>query len=242
MPDPTANYAYWDDASLINGFNHKGVGSFFRSETRFLDQIDVPALDGVLDVGCSCGRFVELIRLRGYRSHYTGVDVSEASIAICRQNYREHTFFAGNYLAFTPDRPHDLVNATGVVQHEPHYEELIAKMVADSRRYVLFDVKLCEVAEPVVDIDRCYCQIGQSRIHMICFSLAHLADLLMRLPECGTVSLLGYHTPPNSATHGPVDVIHHWTSCGVFIDKSQPRGFGTVELPDDVSRVSLAVI
>jgi len=236
VSDETTNYPYWDNPSLIQVFNRKSVGSFFRSETHFLDAIDVPALDGVLDVGCSCGRFIELLRSRGFRSRYTGVDISEASVQMCRDNYRELDFFAGNYFDFRPERTFDLVNATGVVQHEPGYRNLIAKMLRDSTRYVLFDVKLCHVGEPMVDIERCYCQIEDSRIHMICFSFHHLTDFLLQLPTCGEVSAFGYNTPPNAATHGPAELIDGWASCGVFIDKSRPRGLGAVELPDDIFR------
>lgn len=231
MPDTPVNYAYWDNPSLIDGFNAKSVRSFFASETHFLDAIDVPSLDGVLDVGCSCGRFVELLQSRGYRSHYTGVDVSASSIEVCRHNYPQLDFISGNYFGFSATRPYDLINATGVVQHEPHYKDLIAKMVRDSTRYVLFDVKLCDVPEPVVDIDRVYCELETSRIHMICFSLSHLMDFVMQLPGCGSVSLLGYPTRPNSATHGPSEIIDHWVSCGVFIDKSKPRGLSDIQCP-----------
>ena len=232
----TTNYGYWNNDAMIGTFDRKSVGSFFRSETYFLDAIDVPAMDGVLDVGCSCGRFVELLRSRGYRSHYTGVDISEPSVQICRRNYPECDFIAGNYLDFAAPRTYGLVNATGVVQHEPEYQRLIRKMLRDSSRYVLFDVKLVNTPEPVADIDRCFCQIGASRIHMVCFSFPHLTDWLLRQEDCGAVSMFGYPTPPNAETHGPAELIHQWASCGVFIDKSQPRKLVAVDLPDTIAR------
>jgi len=236
MADLDTNYAYWDAPSLIDGFNEKSPRSFFASETRFLQKMDVPSLAGVLDVGCSCGRFYDLLSSLGFRSRYIGVDISEASIQICRKNYPALDFYAGNYLDYRLPSTCDLINATGVVQHEPHYPDLIAKMVRESSRYVLFDVKLCNTAEPVVDIERCYCEIGSSRIHMICFGYRHLLELLLALPDCGEISLFGYPTPPNSSTHGPEELIRHWVSCGVLIDKAKPGNLVEIDLPESLDR------
>jgi SAM-dependent methyltransferase len=232
MADAHVNYAHWDIETLIDSFNAKAAPSFFDSERHFLDALDLATLDGVLDVGCSCGRFVELLRSRGYQSHYTGVDISVPSVEIGRRNYPDLEFFAGNYLEFPTRHRYDLVNATGVVQHEPNYQALVGKMLRDSARYVLFDAKLCDVPEPIADINRCYCESGNSRIHMVCFSLSHLIDFVSGLPECGEISVFGYPTKPNAATVGPADVINNWASCGVFIDKSKPRGVGDIRCPD----------
>jgi len=228
---PQSGYQFWDNSTLINGFNQKNASSFFNSETYFLKKLDKSALRSTLDVGCSCGRFIELLSANNIVTDYCGLDISEKSIDKCKQNYPQHRFFVENFLNWNTSEKFTLVNATGVVQHEKNYQELIRRMINTSDKYVLFDVKLANISKPMVDINTCYCEYDDCRIEMICFSLDHLISALESSTDMGEISVYGYSTPPNKTTTGPASIINHWASCGVFIDKSKPFRIAEINVP-----------
>lgn len=225
-------YEFWDHPELIQGFNRKNADSFFSSETYFLNKMDTTCIESVLDVGCSCGRFIELLSAQKIDAQYTGLDISEHSIHQCLKNYPNHTFILDNFLNWYTSSRFSLVNATGVVQHEKKYPDLIRKMIDISERYILFDVKIANTTQPVIDIHKCYCKYGEHKIEMICFNLDHLLSLLESIQNTGEVSIFGYITPPNKTTVGPESIINNWASCGVFIDKSKAFGIADIEIPE----------
>ena len=77
MVSDTVNYAYWDNSELLHNFDEKHVGSFFASEFELLKRVDIQTLDSVLDVGCSCGRFYELLAGLNFTGRFCGVDISQ---------------------------------------------------------------------------------------------------------------------------------------------------------------------
>jgi len=217
---------------LLKEFDAKRKDSFFLSETFFLDQLDFELVDSVLDIGCACGRFIDLLRCHyGYFGHYTGLDISVPSIQQCKKNYSDAHFLNINALNFESTRQFYLVNATGVMQHEPQYRLLIQKMLQLSKRFVLFDVKLAKIKEEIIDINRCYCQSKGERIPIIPLELTSLMNYLQVMPETGKVSIMGYKTPFNHATTVPND-LKVWVSAGVMIDKQQPFSVEVIKLPE----------
>ena len=154
-PDLDPHYRRWNQDDIVDRFAGKSAGDFFDSETRLLKPI-ASTIKSVIDIGCASGRFVELLTTLGATPRYTGLDLSEASVARARALYPAHDFHCVNALTFEPENTADLVNATGVMQHEPRFDDLLSRMISWSRRHVLFDVKLASMPNHLADIDRAY--------------------------------------------------------------------------------------
>ena len=235
MSNKETNYGFWDEKQLISSFNSKTAKSFFRSETELLVHVQPSQLANVLDIGCSCGRFIELLDQQHFTGNFYGIDISAPSVDLCKKNYPQHRFDFINALDLDTKNQYELVNATGVIQHEVRYKELITKMVNLSSNYIMFDVKLADIAQPMVDIERCFCEVGGCKIHMVVFSLSHLLSLLQSITDVGSVWLYGYETPPNDETTRPDD-INSWVSCGVLIKKGEPFSIASATLPGQIAQ------
>ena len=122
--DLDPHYRRWNQDDIVDRFAGKGAADFFDSETRLLKPI-APAIQSVIDIGCASGRFVELLATLGATPRYTGLDLSIASVDRARALYPSHEFHCVNALTFEPATTADLVNATGVMQHEPRFDALL---------------------------------------------------------------------------------------------------------------------
>jgi SAM-dependent methyltransferase len=226
-------YRRWDDADAVERFAAKTAGDFFRTETHFLADA-ARDLESVLDIGCASGRFVELLAALGVHPAYTGIDISPEQIASARRLYPDADFHLGNALELAITGPFDLVNATGVMQHEPRFAELIARMVDWSRRYVLFDVKLSDLDEDIVDITRSHAGTPEHPLFFNILSARRLIERLRALPGIARFALYGYETPPNASTTIPAEMTR-LVSAGVFLELGQGPATVTTELPEGLA-------
>lgn len=229
VPHQTA----WTREEMVDKFAVKTPEDFFRTERHFLADL-APTIGSVVDVGCASGRFVELLSSLGANDfRFFGIDLVEASIEAARRAYPTQEFVTGDLLALdlsTIERA-DLVNATGVMQHEPRYLELVDAMIQLSNRHVLFDLKLAAIEGHLIDIDRSFVTIGDDRLYYIVYDLAVLLRQLVALaPRLTAVSVFGYETPPNQRTT-VVDDIGSVASAGMLLTlASQSTGQVQVEL------------
>ncbi len=225
------HYQRWDDRDAVEEFAKKAPTDFFRSETVFLEEI-AGQVDSVLDVGCAAGRYIELLNRFGIEAAYTGIDLSPSSIERGRAAYPDVEFVLGNALEIDPGRTFDLVNATGVCQHEPRFEDLIRQMIAWSRRYVLFDVKFAAIDDHLIDIERSYGG-RENRLYFILLSLPPFLDFLKTIPGIGRIRIYGYVTPTNARTVVPenISVVH---SAGVLLERAPGVTSGGAEVVVDV--------
>ncbi len=217
-------YSRWSAPDCVRSFGDKDIGDFFQSETRFLSEI-APRVETVLDVGCASGRFLDLLRQWRENVSFTGVDISAANIANARKLYPEARFEHANALDFCPESKFDLVNATGVMQHEPRFEELIRNMLSWSDRFVLFDVKLAFIEQHIVDRLVSFAGEGADRLYFIILSYPGLRAFLKSLAGIARVSVYGYVTQLNERTHVP-DHIGQLVSAGILIEKGEPPRSG----------------
>jgi len=130
---------------------------------------------------------------------YCGIDIVEQSIINAKSYYPNSAFYQSNALQFETDETFDLVNATGVMQHEIKFEELVQRMIGWSNRYVLFDIKIADIDAHEDDITRSYC--GQeSKLPYVLLSLPLFLNYLKGLPNIRKISMYGYETSLNART------------------------------------------
>jgi len=210
----------WDDPETVGQFADKSVGQFFRSETHFLKDI-AENIDSVLDVGCAAGRFLDLLKHYRVAAPFTGIDVSPVSIALARKNYPQARFICEDALDCDLAGTFTLVNATGVLQHDPRFEAIIRRMLNWSARYVLFDVKFAAIADHIADIGVAYCG-GAHRLHYIPLAPAKFLATLKKHADIARISFYGYETPLNDRTFLP-EGIGPIASAGVLLEKGNRR-------------------
>lgn len=210
------HYSRWNDPEIVERFASKTADDFFASEIRLLAPI-ARQIESVIDIGCASGRFIELLHRLGTAPSYTGIDLSAASIARARALYPEHAFHCTNALDFALGGQADLVNATGVMQHEPRFAELIRLMLAWSRRFVLFDVKLGDTPAHVIDIETSYVE-SEPRLYFVVLSPQQLIDELSSMAGIRRIKLYAYATTPNRRVHLPATV-GAIRSAGVLLEK-----------------------
>lgn len=211
-------YQRWGEKDCINTFAGKETESFFDSERHFLKEIS-PNISSILDIGCGSGHFIKLMKTFIPSFDYTGVDIIAQNIENARRFYPDAQFMQGNGIDLQEDQTYNLVNATGVCQNEPRFEELILKMYTLSNRYVMFDVKIANIADHIINRDIAYCQGEDYRLYFVILNLSRLQAYLESLPQLGQLSIYGYETKPNRRTVIPKS-INPLISAGILLEKS----------------------
>lgn len=236
----------WTDQGLIEGFARKNRNDFFKSETELLAGI-IHDVHSVLDIGCASGRLFELVRHFQPHATFSGIDLVPESIERARAAYPTMEFRVGDALSMEIEGHYDLVNATGVCQHEPRFETLIERMLDWSRRWVLFDVKLGAESEHLCDLDRAWCELrggGKERDQRLYFIILHYPAFrhsLLKLSAVKSIRIFGYPTKPNSLTTVPNALAERIVSAGVLIEKARSVDHASIPsivetLPDGVPR------
>ncbi|HEY9080158.1 class I SAM-dependent methyltransferase [Magnetovibrio sp.] len=224
----TDKYKRWYDQDCIRSFDSKGAQDFFESEVRFLKTI-APNVHSVLDIGCASGRMIELLNDILPQYTYCGIDIVQQSIENAQKSYPDSTFHHCNALEFECEDTFDLINATGVMQHEVKFEELVHRMIGWSNRYVLFDVKFANIDAHEVDIKRSYCGT-EHKLNFVLLSPTLFVDFLKRQKNVKKISMFGYETGLNSRTVVPAGV-DRVISAGVLLELGQVTGAApTVEV------------
>lgn len=222
-------YRRWDDPDAVDRFAAKTADDFFATETHFLHD-RAGGLSSVLDIGCASGRFIELLASFGAHPDYTGVDISAEQIASARSLYPHARFFHGNALDLDLQGPFDLVNATGVMQHEPQFNRLIQRMLGLSERYVLFDVKLSLLDDHISDLTRARAGTSEHPLYFNVLSTSRFMAELAGFAGVSSIALYGYETAPNASTCVPPE-LDRLVSAGVFLERGQGPASVTFELP-----------
>ncbi len=183
-----------------------------------------PQFRSVIDIGCASGRFVELLATLGATPRYTGLDLSEASVARARALYPAHDFHCVNALTFEPENTADLVNATGVMQHEPRFDALLDRMISWSRRHVLFDIKLAAMSDHLADIERAYIASDPPMYFVVLSADRFLREIAERR-DIRRAEIFGYETPRNANAVLPPE-IGPLVSAGVLLETGTPPAGG----------------
>jgi SAM-dependent methyltransferase len=211
------HYRRWSEPDCVRAFAQKTVEGFFESETRILKEI-LPNVRSVLDVGCASGRFLDLLRSYGLDPDYMGIDLSAESVRNARALYPSKVFAHANALDYVPERCFDLVNATGVCQHEPCFEALIDRMLDWSTRYVLFDVKLAVIGSHIIDRAKSFAGSDENRLYFNLLNYSALLAFLRARSGIKRIEVYGYESPLNPRTTVPVHV-RRIVSAGILMEK-----------------------
>jgi SAM-dependent methyltransferase len=111
--------------------------------------VDLPAQVSVLDIGCGMGDLIDFIQSCNVEvSSYLGIDLVEAFVDICRNEYLPPCRFQqANFVSssFDPCERFDLVVSMGVlvsrvIDYEDYVAYCVEKMLALSTKHVLFNV------------------------------------------------------------------------------------------------------
>ncbi len=233
-------YERWSEADCVRSFGEKRAQDFFESERQLLSLI-IHEITSVLDVGCASGRYVELLAILDPsiedRLDFHGVDISEANITSARELFPQHRFEVANALDYSPEGGFDLVNAIGVMQHEPRFDALIRNMVNWTNKYVLFDVKLARVPDHLVDRSRSYAGSVENKLYFNLLNYERFLADLLRIPSIDSIRIFGYPTPTNARTVIPAN-IPEVISAAILLHKGTCKGQPEVVAELPVTRLS----
>lgn len=211
------HYLRWSDRDIIEKFMKKGEKQFFDSEKRLLSLIKND-IRTVLDIGCASGRYLELLKSCSINCDYTGVDIIDKNIEIAREQYPESKFILGNALSAKIHGKFDLVNATGVIQHEPKFRYLIPMMISWSAKYIIFDVKIAKIAGYISDLEVAYAECNEKKLYFVVMSLEWLKQFLCEMQGIEEIIIFGYKTSINDNVSLPKHV-KEIVSAGVLLKK-----------------------
>ncbi len=211
----------------------------FDSERYFLPRCLRPGMR-VLDIGCACGGFFNILRSFEPTIEYKGIDVSEVLVAEARRIYSEGQFEVVDATTLPyPDGSFDLVQAWGVILHEPEYRKLIQEAWRVTRNAFLLDVRLQPRGREVVDKTQSFVlNPGGIRNYYIVPNGVEFFQSLLKLdPVPARIDTYGYEGRANEYTTLPEGATPlYLAACGIF-KKHRRTGVTVVrlELPEAFS-------
>ena len=212
-------YLRWEEPGVVKRFSDKPSNTFFQSEIFFIEKI-AKAVGSVLDIGCASGRMIELFNLHNDTVSYTGIDIAPQSIENAKLNYPGANFIVGNALDMNLEEKFDLVNATGVFQHEPDFAKLLEKMILWSTKFVLFDIKIGNIGENIVDIKVSFSGSKDNPLYFVILNKDWIREHLGSLDYISKVRVFGYKTSSPKATYP--NEIGTLISAGVLLEIGDP--------------------
>ena len=213
--------AHFESARFVDKYREtrNRPEELFPSEQRFLPRVLRPGMS-VLDIGCACGGFYNILRTLEPNIDYTGVDVVQVLIDEARRLYPDGRFETtdGGRLPFG-DRTFDLVQLWGVTLHEPQYRDVLRDAWRVARHVLIFDVRLQRHGSEVIDTNRSYVETeeGGRNYYIVPNGRTFLRWLRTLEPAPRYIEAFGYEGKPNAravlpATCHPV----YMTAFGVF--------------------------
>ena len=244
-PDP--RLSHFESERFVNKYRstrHRPE-ELFPSERRFLPRVLRPGIR-VLDVGCACGGFYNILRTLEPRIDYTGVDVSDLLIEEARRCYPDGRFETvdGRRLPFG-DEEFDLVQVWGVTLVEPEYRSLLAEAWRVAGHVLLFDIRLQQHGCEVIDMERSYVsnEDGERNYYIVPNGHEFLGWLGTLEPAPRRIEAFGYEGKPNAmavlpATCHPV----YMTAFALFRNTGDAAAGMELDLPEPfLSELAAAV-
>ena len=208
----------WKTKKSIDHFDKKEAKDFFLSEKEMLKKINYK-IRTILDFGCASGRFIEVLESRFKNFEYTGYDIVKEQIINAKSRYPKHKFFCKDIKLIRYKEKFDLVNAAGIILHEPIFENIIDIMIKASKQYILFDVKFANIKEHILNISESYSAIDQFKLPYIIFNPLKFLSYLEKLKFINSIHIYGYQTKINKFTKIP-NAIKNLYSANILLKKS----------------------
>jgi len=218
-------YQHWDSDEILAKYNKpRPWEKRFRSEVYFLEKIMKDGMS-VLDVGCATGDLYAGLKEKYKNITYVGLDIAEVLIKRAKELFSDATFILGNILApglLDKKNQFDLVTATGVFQHEPKSEELLRKMIDQTKDggYVLFDLKLFHSHPTLRDINLSYCEHTE-RVYFIIFNLSEIMNFISSQSDVTAIECYGYYSGINESVRLPKSVDEEVCSAHILLKRGQ---------------------
>ena len=175
--------------------NRNNFKDLYKSEKKFFKKAVINS-NTILDIGCSVGNFVNVIKSIKRRFEYTGLDIKPKLIKIAKKRFPKHHFKIIKNSNFHERNKYDLVFSFGTLHHIKNYKNYIKQMVVSSKKYVIFDVRITK--EKTVNSEKQYQKIyfsgnydGKSRIRYITINKKEFSLFLGNLTKnyvCKTYS------------------------------------------------------
>ena len=199
----------WGEDDSLDFFNRERQtpDDLYPSEKIFLPDA-LKRADSVLDVGCACGGFSQIMRSFNDKISYMGVDIIPEMLIQAQACHAEVMFAAcaGHQLPF-PDQSFDLVHCSGATHLNSRYRELIADMWRVTHDQLLFDLRLTEgpSMEGTFRID--FNKTGSGgMLPYIVINIQEAREIIDSLPgRPAHIKLRGYHHPASHNANMPDD-------------------------------------
>jgi len=193
----------------------------FRSEKYFLPRILEKNMK-ILDVGCACGGFYNILKSFENSISYTGIDISKDLIEQASELYPE-----GNFNYYNPRKydftlnTYDLVQSWGVMLHEPNYKILIQNLWKSVKKTFVFDIRGQMHTAEIIDKNKSFVlNPGGIKNYYIINNLINFIYFICSLnPSPSSIEIFGYLGKPNIYTNIP-DEVKDVYMCSIKIDKN----------------------
>ncbi len=215
-------YKRWFEKDSILNYKDKKFSNFFLSEKYLLKKIKKKNIRSILDIGCASGRYFEVTKKFFPKAEFSGIDIVDEQIEQAKKNYPNCKFYCLDFLNKKFNLKYDLLNATGVMQHEPRFKLLLSKMLNISKKFVIFDLKLIKENKNIVDIKRSFSRAKKNKLYFNLFSLKSICKLIKKNKKIKKIIFFGYETKPNNKTTIPKKIKKIF-SCGVLIEKGMSK-------------------
>ena len=235
----------WTEKATVAFFkkNRRSYKELFPSEKYFLTKKLIKNQGSILDIGCAAGGFYSIFRSLNKKIHYTGIDISEESIAFAREQFGDSPLvnfllYEGNSLEeikMIKGKKFDLVFCSGLMHLIDNWKDILSSMVALASKFVIVDFRIClerenYFGEFIFDFDA----QGQSQ-HSTNYHVINLKDLLSYLNNIDRIvslSLYGYKGKAIHMAKGIKDV--HMMFFKMEIGTRDSVNMKIQEMPDEI--------
>lgn len=212
---------FWETNTSINQFKNKKRFDFFRSETYLHEKIKC-RINSILDVGCASGRLIELLKFYYKDFEFLGIDIVENQIKQAKRNYPSYKFSCSDIFSLNSLIKYELINATGVFQHEKKYKKLLKFLWNRASKYLLFDVKFLDYEKDLNNINKAFCNIDGNLVPFIILSPQVFFNYLKKLSNLQSINIIAYETEKNNITTLPSN-IKKMISAGILLEKKSSK-------------------
>ena len=179
----------------------KSLNNYFLSTRYFFNADFIPKKFTMLDVGGSCGLFIEAIRNAGFEVNGTVIDPDLLSIEEGKKLYAHneyiHEYFPPEDITIA-DNSYDLVSMQALFPQIPEWKQYIKEMCRIAKRFVNISLILKLEDSTVIDKEVSYVYYLDSgeRVHQVIHNIYEFVSFLcIHELKVKKINFFGYHTP-----------------------------------------------